>query len=47
VAREVHARTAVLDPIEGLTAAEQERGDNYLTLMRQNLATLGIALGCR
>ena len=34
VAREVGARTAVLDPIEGLTPDEQKRGDDYLTLMR-------------
>jgi zinc transport system substrate-binding protein len=47
VAREVGARTAVLDPIEGLTPAEQNRGDDYLTLMRQNLAHLRKALACR
>jgi zinc transport system substrate-binding protein len=47
VAREVGARTAVLDPIEGLTAAEQEQHLNYLSLMRRNLATLRKALGCR
>ena len=47
VAREVGAHTAVLDPIEGLTPAEQKRGDNYLTLMRRNLATLRKALACR
>jgi zinc transport system substrate-binding protein len=47
VAREVGARTAVLDPIEGLTPSEQKRGDNYLTLMRRNLAALRQALGCR
>ena len=47
VAREVHARTAVLDPIEGLTPTEQKRGDDYLTLMRQNLANLRKALACR
>jgi zinc transport system substrate-binding protein len=46
VAREVGARTAVLDPIEGLTPDEQKRGENYLGLMRQNLATLRKALGC-
>ena len=46
VAREVGARTAVLDPIEGLTPAEQKRGDNYLTLMRRNLAALRKALAC-
>ena len=47
VAREVGARTAVLDPIEGLTPSEQEHGDNYLTLMRRNLAALRQALGCQ
>jgi zinc transport system substrate-binding protein len=47
VAREVGARTAVLDPIEGLTSAEQEQHLNYLSLMRRNLATLRKALGCR
>jgi len=46
VAHEVGARTAVLDPIEGLTPAEQKR-DNYLTLMRRNLAALRKALACR
>jgi zinc transport system substrate-binding protein len=47
VAREVGARTAVLDPIEGLTPEEQKRGENYLTVMRRNLAALRKALGCR
>jgi zinc transport system substrate-binding protein len=47
VAREVGARTAVLDPIEGLTPTEQKRGDDYLTLMRRNLAALRKALDCR
>ena len=47
VAREVGARTAVLDPIEGLTPDEQKQGDNYLTLMRHNLAALRKALACR
>jgi zinc transport system substrate-binding protein len=47
VAREVGAKTAVLDPIEGLTPSEQSRGDTYFTLMRQNLAALRRALGCR
>jgi zinc transport system substrate-binding protein len=47
VAREVGAHTAVLDPIEGLTATEQKRGDDYLTLMRRNLGALRKALDCR
>lgn len=47
VAREAHARTAVLNPIEGLTAAQAERGQDYFSLMRANLANLREALGCR
>jgi zinc transport system substrate-binding protein len=46
VAREVGARTAVLDPIEGLTSSEQAHGDNYLTVMRSNLVALRKALTC-
>jgi zinc transport system substrate-binding protein len=46
VAREAGAKTAVLDPIEGLTPAEERRGDTYLTLMRRNLHELRTALGC-
>jgi zinc transport system substrate-binding protein len=47
VAREAGARTAVLDPIEGLTPNEQRQGANYLTLMRSNLRELRTALECR
>jgi zinc transport system substrate-binding protein len=47
VARDAGASAAVLDPIEGLTPAEQSHGDDYLTLMRQNLRGLRRALGCR
>jgi zinc transport system substrate-binding protein len=47
VAHEVGARTAVLNPIEGLTEDEAEHGDDYFTLMRANLAALREALGCR
>jgi zinc transport system substrate-binding protein len=47
VARETGAKTAVLDPIEGLTDDELESGGNYFKLMRRNLQTLRQALGCR
>jgi zinc transport system substrate-binding protein len=47
VARETAARTAVLDPIEGLTDAEQSRGENYFALMRANLQELRKGLACR
>jgi zinc transport system substrate-binding protein len=47
VAREVGARTAVLDPLEGLTEEEIATGADYVSVMRENLAALREALGCR
>ncbi|HKH31393.1 MAG TPA: metal ABC transporter substrate-binding protein [Gaiellaceae bacterium] len=47
VARETGARTAVLNPIEGLTKDQAAHGDDYFTIMRRNLAALRSALGCR
>jgi zinc transport system substrate-binding protein len=47
VAREAGARTAVLNPLEGLTQDELDAGKDYFSLMRENLATLRGALGCR
>lgn len=47
VAREAGARTAVLDPLEGLAKDEQAKGEDYFTIMRANLAALRRALGCR
>ena len=46
VAHAAGAKTAVLDPIEGLTPSESHDGLTYLTLMRQNLEALRAALGC-
>ena len=46
VARETGAKTAVLDPIEGLTEEEAAHGDDYFTLMRMNLVSLQEGLGC-
>lgn len=43
IAAEVGAQTAVLDPIEGLASGSSE---DYLSLMRTNLATLRDALEC-
>ncbi len=42
IAREVGAKTAVLDPLEGLS----EPGTDYFSVMRANLTTLTGALGC-
>lgn len=44
VARETGARTAVLDPLEGLT--DQSRGTDYLQVMRSNLQSLRAGQGC-
>jgi zinc transport system substrate-binding protein len=46
VARETGAKTAVLNPIEGLTNEQIANGDDYFTLMRANLRALREALGC-
>ncbi|WP_433228947.1 metal ABC transporter substrate-binding protein [Micromonospora sp. CA-248260] len=43
IAAEVGAKTAVLDPIEGLSV---DGGGDYLSVMRTNLTTLRTALGC-
>lgn len=47
IAREAGVKTAVLDPIEGLTPDEEKQGEDYFTLMRQNLQALRTELGCR
>jgi zinc transport system substrate-binding protein len=46
LANETGVQTAVLDPIEGLSADNADTGQNYLSLQRQNLATLRTALVC-
>ena len=46
LAREAGVKTAVLDPIEGLTPDELRQGKGYVSVMRDNLAALRAALGC-
>ena len=46
VAREAGARTAVLNPLEGLTQSQAAAAEDYLSVMRDNLAALRGALGC-
>lgn len=46
VAREAGVRTAILDPIEGLTGDQVAAGADYVSVMRSNLAALRGALGC-
>jgi zinc transport system substrate-binding protein len=47
LAREIGARTLVLNPIEGLTREEAAAGKGYLDLMAANLVNLREGLGCR
>jgi zinc transport system substrate-binding protein len=47
IGREAGAKTAVLDPLEGLTETGLAAGDDYFSVMRANLATIREALGCR
>lgn len=47
LARETGAKTAVLDPIEGLSEEQRANGESYTTVMGRNLSALRTALGCR
>ncbi len=46
LANEAGATTAVLNPLEGLTDQELTAGEDYVSVMRANLAILEKALGC-
>ena len=46
IAQEVGAQTLVLDPIEHISPDAVREGKTYLSLMRDNLNNLQIALGC-
>ncbi len=47
IAHEIGAKTLVLDPLEGLTPADIARGEDYFSVMRQNLANIEEALECQ
>lgn len=47
LAGEAGVKTAVLNPLEGLTQEEIEQGKDYAAVMRENLAALAGALGCQ
>lgn len=46
LAAEVGVGTSVLNPIEGLTSEQEDAGEDYLSLMRENLDALRAGLGC-
>lgn len=47
VAAETGAKTAVFDPIEGISDEDQKQGKDYLSVQRENLQNLRIALSCQ
>jgi ABC-type Zn uptake system ZnuABC Zn-binding protein ZnuA len=46
IARETGADTLVLDPIEGPDGDDYEEDEDYISIQRQNLANLRLALAC-
>lgn len=46
LAREIGAETLVFDPLEGLSPEAVARGEDYFSVMRENLANLSKALEC-
>ena len=44
LAKEIGAKTEVLNPLEGLTKEEQKQGLDYVDVMRKNLGSLKLAL---
>lgn len=46
LAREAGVDTAVLDPLEGLSDERRAAGDDYVSVMGENLETLRAALDC-
>lgn len=46
IAAEVGAKTLVLNPIEGLSGEEISKGEDYFSVMRENLVNLQTALQC-
>lgn len=47
LAEEVGIQVLVLNPLEGLTEEELSNGENYITVMQQNLKNLTLALECQ
>ncbi len=47
IAKETGASTLVLDPLEGLRNEDQQQGKDYISVQRENLATLRRARACQ
>ncbi|HRN86114.1 MAG TPA: zinc ABC transporter substrate-binding protein [Candidatus Dojkabacteria bacterium] len=46
IAQETGTETLVLDPIEGLSNVDVQTGENYLSIMKNNLNNLKLAMNC-
>lgn len=46
MAQETGAETLALDPIEGLSNEDVQAGENYLSIMKNNLINLKLAMNC-
>ena len=46
LAKQAGIKTAVLNPLEGLTKSEEKRGEDYISVMGRNRAALANGLGC-
>lgn len=47
VANEAGAKTAVFDPIEGISDEDQKQGKDYISVQKENLQNLRTALSCQ
>ena len=47
IAHEIGAKTLVFNPLEGLTKEDTIRGRTYLSIQKENLKNLQIALSCK
>lgn len=47
IAQETGAKTLEFNPLEGLTAAEKSQGKDYISIQKQNLENLQLALSCQ
>lgn len=47
IAKETNVKTLMLSPIEGLTAEEMNAGKDMVSMMKDNLATLKLAMQCK
>ena len=47
ISRETGAKTLVFNPIEGLTKEEMQQGKDYMSIQKENLQNLRLALDCK